>query len=901
MGFENCFEEIAKELGRPLTNAEKDEFGQTAKDLTSKFKNSDDLEKALQDGYNSDATKAFQAKRNAALNAVAEKTLFENYKNNWADAPDKFWQSVAGRTNIEKPGALAGIGGQIGTTIDKYHQATDAAIQKEGLWNFVKTPENDRNVFLAKAYLDKGMDEGQLRQKYGDDAVKLAKIFNENGDFQKNNFNKAGGTVGDFSGYSFKHTYDPTRVTKFADEAAGDPANREAFVKELSDRLDWDKSFKENGLPVSEERRADVASNLFDAFRTGVHLKFGDEEAGGGGLDFGKALSQGRDLVFKSPEDEYEFYKKVTPTSNVTEAFYQQSRQMGRNEAIMKNFGPNAENTLNNLAQNIEDFHAKAGDRDSAAVSRDSFNQFMKVQWPTITGETSIPLTKGWFAGLSRGLRETMLMRYLGSVNFAQLGHSATAGLTEQRYGNNTFGDFFGGLAESLKGMAKGVQATRVGSALTGADFAEKSANLSEWARVQGFATEGMHNPVDVYSNEFDAPGRLSRTLKTMLNALFSYDIRNGAKAGAGKTLSGGLISNLENKFEDLPEGRQSLLSKFNVTPQEWEIARKANVGENPDWGKYYDPHTIGEGQEDAIKGEISRQRDAAGITKPVSDNDIGNFKNNLQDKFLNMFHEYASLATGEPTMQTRANLMMGTQPGTWTGEAVRAVGQLKSFSVNYLTNHLDAELRGYEPENLSLMEGIQKLFTHPSGKAVMGMTSAMTLVPMIGYMSHSLKQMTMMKMPVIPHDTESLLDTYMAGAAQSAGVGLYSDFLFGKKNRFGGNLASTALGPEAQFTNDLFDVFNKAFTKTEGYAFDNQKEEDKKLAPTALKFGLNYVPGVNAAYNNYYTHAALDYLLVNHLYETMDPGHLRRMERAIQSEQGQKMIVPPSDVWAGH
>mgnify|MGYP001594006474 CR=1 FL=1 len=57
------------------------------------------------------------------------------------------------------------------------------------------------------------------------------------------------------------------------------------------------------------------------------------------------------------------------------------------------------------------------------------------------------------------------------------------------------------------------------------------------------------------------------------------------------------------------------------------------------------------------------------------------------------------------------------------------------------------------------------------------------------------------------------------------------------------------------------------------------------------LRTGINTLPGINL----FYTRAALDYLILYQMQESINPGYLRRMERRIEKENGQKFFLPPS------
>jgi hypothetical protein len=119
----------------------------------------------------------------------------------------------------------------------------------------------------------------------------------------------------------------------------------------------------------------------------------------------------------------------------------------------------------------------------------------------------------------------------------------------------------------------------------------------------------------------------------------------------------------------------------------------------------------------------------------------------------------------------------------------------------------------------------------------------------------------------------------FWAALAQGGGLGLYGDFLFGEVNRFGNSKLETLAGPTAGTIASLGDLLSQA-----------RPGEDFKESQ-ALSLGLRNLPFGNL----WYAKGALDYLLVYHIQEALNPGVLARREQRLRREEGRGYWLPPS------
>jgi hypothetical protein len=291
--------------------------------------------------------------------------------------------------------------------------------------------------------------------------------------------------------------------------------------------------------------------------------------------------------------------------------------------------------------------------------------------------------------------------------------------------------------------------------------------------------------------------------------------------------------------FSALPNDMQRLLTIYGVTPDQWDVAR-ASVKSGPDGRQYLVP---GEIKDDFI-----------------------------QESMFSLIMRETESAVPTPGARERAIMRRGYRPGTIAGEAIRSMGQFKSFGATIITNNLGRHVYGYGARSLG--EAMR------DGRSIQGLASMIAGATLMGYFAMQLKEITKGRSPR-PHTAE----TFIAAMAQGGGLGIYGDFLFGEANRFGGGVLETVAGPGLGSAADLINLLQRARSSVTG--------DPQDLTGDAIRLVKSNIPFANL----FYTQQALDYLVWYQLQETVNPGYLRRMERRIQRENDQTFWIRPSDI----
>jgi hypothetical protein len=456
----------------------------------------------------------------------------------------------------------------------------------------------------------------------------------------------------------------------------------------------------------------------------------------------------------------------------------------------------------------------------------------LKSEMDQITGAANIPGQPS-VAMLSAGTRAVISMAKLGGAVLSSLPDIAVKSATLRHQGIG----FLEGYGNSLR------------------DFTRGRGNTEDRAIADhiGVGLDGFLGGVmSRFSATDNVPGRLSK----LQNRFFRYNLlswwTDGKATGAGLVMAHNLARNTSKAFDALDEGLRVSLSRYGITAKEWDVVRAAETkvsGDTP----YLTPDLIQLLPDDAIR-PLAKSDSPAAIRRARED---------LEVNLRSFFSEEVATAVTMGSARERAIASWGTKPGTPVGEAVRFIMQFKLYPITYATRHISREInRGGIP----------------------GVAHLILATTALGYLSQTAKELAKGREPRDPSDWK----TWAAAMQQGGGLGIYGDFLFGEYNRFGGGALETLMGPTVGTAADILRAFGEF---KEGIAEGKPGEGAKKAGAALFRVGVNNVPFVNL----FYTKAALDYMVLYQISEAMSPGYLRRMERRIEKENGQKFLIPPS------
>jgi hypothetical protein len=273
------------------------------------------------------------------------------------------------------------------------------------------------------------------------------------------------------------------------------------------------------------------------------------------------------------------------------------------------------------------------------------------------------------------------------------------------------------------------------------------------------------------------------------------------------------------------------------------------------------------------MPGDVAQARGApfSGLTEGQQQK----LRDEVRDNLFALMSQEADYAVPSPGARERAIMRRGYRPGTAAGEAIRFVGQFKSFGVTGLTKVMGRQTYGAGAKTLreQLGRGLG---------ANLGLVNAIAGTTIMGYFVMQAKEIMKGREPR-PNDANALVAAMMQGG----GLGIYGDFLFGEANRFGGGTLQTLAGPGIGTFSDAVDLLQRSRGVVTG------GEED--LGGDLLRLAKSNIPFANL----FYVKGAMDYLIWYQLQEAMNPGYLRRMERRVETQNNQRYWMPPSSIVA--
>jgi hypothetical protein len=364
----------------------------------------------------------------------------------------------------------------------------------------------------------------------------------------------------------------------------------------------------------------------------------------------------------------------------------------------------------------------------------------------------------------------------------------------------------------------------------------------------------------------FDSPDLVGGKMAAAMQAFFRL---NGLtwwtetlRDGAALSHSHYMATQAGRAFDKIDPEFQRMLQLYNIDAGKWDLLRMGQL-QMADGRGYLTPEGLRTVPRAAFENYIQQ------VGRTVNDATVQNLIDDLSQALRVMTIDRAHHAVLEPSARTRAWMLRGTKPGTVPGEFLRYVGQFKSFSVAMVQSTLGREVygRGYDSVGEYLKNG--------RGDMV-GLAYMVGLYGLLGYGAMAAKDMLKGRTPRDPLDPR----TMAAAMAQGGGLGLYGDFLFGEYSRMGRTFTASLAGPVIGNLDTLTDLWTRI-------------RNGDDVAAASFKALIDNTPFLNL----YWARPTLDYLVLYHIQEALNPGFLRRMEKRIERENGQSFVLPPSQV----
>jgi hypothetical protein len=426
--------------------------------------------------------------------------------------------------------------------------------------------------------------------------------------------------------------------------------------------------------------------------------------------------------------------------------------------------------------------------------------------------------------------------RVAANVSVARLGNAARAVEATTKLGFAVFSSFSDVAGEALsaknsggtflKGIYDGIMDT--------VRLMSKKERV-EWAETMGLALDTMTG--DIHSR-FSVGDGMEGFTERMLNTFYKYNLLSNwtesHKLGTAVIWLKNIPKYFDKSFGDIDPDLRTSLINAGINEKLWNVLRTVPLEE-------FKGHKL------LIPNNIKK---LDGNQELIDE---------LDRKVRTMIMDRVESSIVQPGTRERRIMMQGTKPGTVMGELLRFFWQFKSFPLSVTTKILEPQLR------------------RGGGAAAGGLAEYILATTVLGYASIVVKDLIKGKLPRDPTDPKVWMDSMLQGG----GLGLYGDFLFSPRSRYGRGILEELAGPVlGGVTSDVYTIFEHI-----------KQGKFEKLPAETIQLLKGHLP-----YGNFpFIRSGLDYLLLYGIQEKLSPGYLRRMERRMEHEQKQTFILEPS------
>ena len=681
------------------------------------------------------------------------------------------------------------------------------------------------------------------------DIITLGKIINEFSETVRKKYNDHGANTENLPGWIVRQAHDPFALRNAVDvlnlknnknikEINGTPErNLAAWTDYILPKLDQKKTFgNTDGSPEAIDEFLSFAYNSL--------VKNQNQVVDGAGNSFGsrnlaETIGAKRVLHFKSSDDWFAYNSKFGGQS-LREALFEGFNLAGRNIGMMSMLGSNPQKNFLKMAD--ETMNILKRKKNQTQV--DKIGSFIKPQggYAKFMAEVdgSVNTINGFNAAKWSGITRAIL-------SMAKLGGAVISAIadvhlyaTELKWQGRSY---VGGVAEALGRLGK----------------IKNSKLRIEIAEQLGFISDNLIYDVAArFSSGDNLNKQFTQIQRTFfkLNGLawWTNSLKDGAMLGMGN-----YVAKQRNlSFNNLSVEFKRLITHFGINEKIWNTIRKMDVEKAEDGKEFFSARNIDLLSDGKIK-EIS------GVEK-MSKRQLNLARDNLKTRVLGMFLDRSTFAVIEPDARTRGYLKQNLQAGTAPGEAMRFMAQFKAFPVAIMQKAIGREL--------AFSEAGRKY------RALFGTAGLIVGSGIFGYISMTAKDLLKGKKPKDPMNK----NTFFASMLQGGGLGIYTDFLFGKIQNNTSALATLA-GPGLTEITKVAAIFN--------YITKGEFSKAGKQGYLSIKENIPFL-------NLFYLKTAFDYAIGYQIMETLSPGYLKRMEKRMKDSGQEFLLTKPSTLFKG-
>ncbi|MCD7802952.1 MAG: hypothetical protein LUH09_08665, partial [Clostridiales bacterium] len=713
-----------------------------------------------------------------------------------------------------------------------------------------KLPKTTQRMFLEDACeLDLARALWSIDNPRGDytgpsEVMDIAKVIHKWQEIARTGANDAGAYIGKLDGYIIHQTHNADRIRE---------AGSEAWRDDIHQLLDWSRT-ADGRYETDVDGRERFLNGAYKDLSTGYHTHIDGtrEPIMMRGTVIGSTASgasQPRTLHFKDADSWYQYNQKYG-NSSIRESVASNLDHLANATGMMQILGPSPHSNLKRIVDVTLDRLRNEGRVDEMDKLQNSYksgfirNCMMELDG-TMSHSANPRVSKPF-----QTARDLLSTAQLGSSLFSQFADLPNAAMEMHYQGHNYFtslfsemtnmGKYWGNSSQEMKQMWAGLGAY--------ADDVLRE-HQSRW-RVEDSASRGIMHKIE---NGFYRLAMMEHWDQTH-------------RKGVATKMAYHLAQDSVKSWNELKPQMRRVFNLAGIDADRWEVIRHADKI-TVDGNTYLSPESV----RNLPDGVIAQYLDARGQSStPV---DIRMARNDIADRLSSWFWDRNTYAVISPDVRTRAIMRQGQQAGTFFGEVARSIGQFKSFTISEMQRTYAREIYGYGED--TFFGALRQRFSSFSGESgFMPMVNMMAVNTLYGMLALQSKELAKGRTLRDMRDPK----TWVAAYAQSGGAGIYGDFLFGERSRFGGGPLTAMLGPLVSSADDLLDILQ---------GIRDGDDVSSKLAA----FAWRHTPGNNL----WFTRAAMNQLVMYRIQEALKPGYLNRMEKRVGKQNDQNFLIRPS------
>lgn len=709
---------------------------------------------------------------------------------------------------------------------------------------------------LRKGVLDReiaralwSLGDAQLQYHGPAEAMEIAEVIHKWQEKARVDENNAGAWINALPGYIVRQSHDQLKIKR---------AGFEQWKADIETRLDWDRTadgrLAASITPADILARDQFLEEVYTGFITGIHEKFTPPgmtprpdplvSSATMGATAARASKQ-RVLHFRDGDAWFEYNGKYG-RGQLVDGVISGLTKSANDTALMRVFGPSPRQNLQNMVADLNRMW-RARQDDASIRQMRKMQKRLDNQMKELDGSLNME-------GNPDAAQVASLVRAVESMS--KLGGALISGFSDVPLMAQEFyyqgRGFFSALSEGLSLLVRGRGTLEQREII---------------AQCGVFCDSMIGNLTSRFAGN-ELPGKAS----AMMNVFFKLNglswWTDSWRKSATLMMSHDLAGLRHQPWNLLPHQRRRVLSLYHIDEGLWEMLRKGQM-QMADGRDYFTPDLafqIG-------KSELQGYMNGKGLI--INDQRVELFREEIASRLRAYFRDRVQYAVLEPDARTASIVHQGLAAGTPAGEALRFCMQFKSFPAVFLQRALGREIYGRGSDTLAA--GLRQAII-PRGGEITGLMGMVAMTTVFGYVSMCAKQLLAGKNPRdFTQSPEDFAKVMTASLVQGGGLGILGDFLFGEKSRMGDGFLSTMAGPAMGSLSSIVSLYQSA-------------RDGEDVRATAFRTLWSHVPGNNL----YWTRAAVDNLLLNSMYELMNPGYLKRMRRRVEKENNQTFWCEP-------